>query len=788
MRMSAPLRLTIYSAIATIGAAISLMSVYSTAAWLVPVFGAIILVAGACALVRWSPLPSAFEPFSAAIAVLLWLTFLYARKWSHLGFIPGRTALKHLGHLARHGFSDIHKLPTPVPTHKGLVLLTVIGVAVIALVVDLLAVTLRRAALAGLPLLALFTLSAATGRHGVNLFAFVTTAAGYLLLLYIDNRERVTRWGAAVGSGSRARPAPTWSTDQTSAPAPATLGRRVGAAAIGVSIVVPLLVPGLHGGIDHHNSGSGNGTGGGNVHTFDPIVFVGNALGAQVNRPVLRYTTNAPNPGYLRLTSLDTYDNGSFSAAELRAPQSARVTNGLGVVQPSPTKYTSRITFNTGYLFRWLPVPTTVLSVNVNGDWRYDTQTATIFSASTTTSGSRYSVVSSPNRPTPTELADDPSGIGSAEAIDLLTPKVSARVKTLTHQVTQHAHSDYDAALDIQRYLTSSQFTYDPTIKADTSKDPLSDFLFHTKTGFCQQFATAMAVMARIAGIPSRVAVGFTAGTKQPDGSYLVTTHDAHAWPELWFPTYGWLPFEPTPRRDGQAQTPSYARARPNSAGGVHTTPSVTPTSTTGGPRTQLPPKGKTGLPSSTSGNGPSGTSTSSLVALTVLLVIAFALLILAVPALIRIGLRRRRWRHLRDDPNLVAVAWAELRDSVADAGGPWDEAGTPRTLAASLVTWIGPSAGIDEPLRRLTRAEEQDRYAATPLPVGGDLRADTEAVRAALVRDKSRTRKLLMLVVPASTMRQIRVKLTRIADAIDYLERAPGRALGGLRTLVRPT
>ena len=59
--------------------------------------------------------------------------------------------------------------------------------------------------------------------------------------------------------------------------------------------------------------------------------------------------------------------------------------------------------------------------------------------------------------------------------------------------------------------------------------------------------------MARLSGIPSRVAVGFTRGTKQKDGSWLVTTHDAHAWPELYFQGYGWLAFEPTPRADGQA-------------------------------------------------------------------------------------------------------------------------------------------------------------------------------------------------------------------------------------------
>src|SRR5277367_819758 len=168
--MSSQLRLSAYGALATMATALSLHSVFATTAWVVPVMGAIIIVAASCALVRYSPLPAAFEPITAAIAVLLWVTLLDARPKAHFGFIPGRLALRHLGHVARHGFTEIRQLPTPAPAHHGLVLLTVVGVAAVALVVDLMTVTLRRAALAGLPLLALFTVCAATGHHGVGIF------------------------------------------------------------------------------------------------------------------------------------------------------------------------------------------------------------------------------------------------------------------------------------------------------------------------------------------------------------------------------------------------------------------------------------------------------------------------------------------------------------------------------------------------------------------------------------------------------------------------------------------
>jgi hypothetical protein len=420
--------------------------------------------------------------------------------------------------------------------------------------------------------------------------------------------------------------------------------------------------------------------------------------------------------------------------------------------------------------------------VTIDGDWRYDPATATVFSASTTTSGSTYTVVSSPNRPTPIELASDSASVGQLQ-LDLLTPNVSPRVRALAQHLTSKAHSNYDAALDIQRYLTSSVFTYDPNIANDNSSDPLGDFLFRSHRGFCQQFATAMTVLARLTGIPSRVAVGFTAGTRQPNGSYLVTTHDAHAWPELWFPKYGWLPFEPTPRRDGQAQTPSYAKVRPNSTttkGG--SVPTIKQSPQPGGVKAGLPQKGfgNNGHAITTSGSGGAG---AGLVLLLVLIAVALVVAIFAIPGLIRWSVRRRRWRRLREDFGAIDAAWAELRDTAIDVGAPWDDAGTPRTLAAALVDWSAPADGVRQSLATLTRAEEEDRYAATPRPVNADLRRETENVRAALVRDRSRGSRLLVVALPRSTRLMLRAKLSRVADGIDWLERAPG---SGWRRLAR--
>lgn len=784
--MSGPLRLTLYAMVASMAAALTLSAVFTSYAWLLPVLIAVFLVSGSCALIRWSPLPSLLEPLTATLAVLLWITWLYARPEAKFGIVPDAASMRVLDHLARAGFTDIRKLPPPVPAHHGLVLITVVGAAVVALVVDLLTVTLRRAALAGLPLLALFTICAATSRHGINALAFIPASAGFLMLLYADNRERVTRWGAAMGAGSNARPAPTRSAENTLPSAPASLGRRVGAAAIGVSVIIPLAIPGMHDGFGGHHSGGGNGPGGGgSVTTIDPIVSVDHDLTSSLNAPVLTYTSTSQAPSYLRMTSLDNFANGSFTASPLNADPQARVSNGLGVIAPSRQQVTTRLAVAHSFAFRWLPMPATATAVSVTGDWRFDPITSTVFSARDTTAGLRYSVVSSPDRPTPTQLAHETSTVVGQPAADLGHAGVNPIVQRLTRQVTAGANSKYDAALDIQRYLTSPQFTYTLTPPvAPGNVDSLTYFLTSSRAGFCQQYATAMAVMARLAGIPSRVAVGFTAGTRQDSGDWLVTTHDAHAWPELYFRDYGWLPFEPTPRGDGQAVTPAYARAAPNHHGG----PAKSASAKGGGDRTLVK---HPNLPGHNHAGGKGGSSKKSngagSVAGTVggigwLIVVAVLLLAMLVPSSARQLTRRRRMLQLHGAQPAPEAAWAELRDSAIDAGGPWDDDRSPRQSAYALGHWLTAAADVRAALGRLTRAEEEHRYAATPNGAAVSLAADVRAVRLALRHRRSRRRTLRSVLLPPSTMRAASVWWSGAIETLDDVRPRRSRSTTSLR------
>jgi transglutaminase-like putative cysteine protease len=118
----------------------------------------------------------------------------------------------------------------------------------------------------------------------------------------------------------------------------------------------------------------------------------------------------------------------------------------------------------------------------------------------------------------------------------------------VARRVTRNATTPYGAVLALESWFRQTgPFRYDaspPRVKGP----PLEVFVTRTKAGYCQHFAGAMALMLRLLGVPARVAVGFTSGTRT-DGAWVVTDHDAHAWVEVWFAGEGWVPFDPTPGR-----------------------------------------------------------------------------------------------------------------------------------------------------------------------------------------------------------------------------------------------
>jgi transglutaminase-like putative cysteine protease len=135
------------------------------------------------------------------------------------------------------------------------------------------------------------------------------------------------------------------------------------------------------------------------------------------------------------------------------------------------------------------------------------------------------------------------------------SPQVIAKIRQLALDVTQQANAvtPYDKAVAIESYLRSN-YTYSLTVHTPLGRDPLDYFLFDSKKGYCEYYASAMGDMLRSLGIPTRLVSGFGPGQFDSTiNSYVVRGEDAHTWVESYFPSYGWIPFEPT--ADGTYQT-----------------------------------------------------------------------------------------------------------------------------------------------------------------------------------------------------------------------------------------
>jgi hypothetical protein len=787
--MTGRLRIAFHGGLATFAAATALGSVFDGYGWIFPVLGGIAVVVVISELVRMSPLPAALGPLLAAAGVTGYVTATYSGSAAYGHVIPNGASLHVLSTIARQGFHDIDKLSTPVPTHQGLVFLAVVGVAAVALVVDLLAVTMRHAAVAGLPLLATFALCTSVAKHGAGWVPFVLATTGYLWLLLADSRDRLSRWGRPLGLEPEGRPRFNWS-DQEVMPSPlSVMGRRIGLSAIAIGVLVPLLIPGLRGGIPRGGHGLGIGSGSSERFTVNPIVRIQGQLTSSKAVPLMSVRTSDPDPGYLRLTALDEFDGDSFKPSVLRQPAEAQVSRGISSPAVTGPLRTVQIAIG-GLDVPWLPLPQQVENVEVPGDWRYDPPSNTVFSARVGTSGLSYAAQFV--RPHPTATALEGAVLpDQSMASYLQLPFIPDAVRAKTEEVTADATTPFDKAVAIQQFLRSSPFQYSLHVDASDSTNALSDFLLKTHRGFCQQYAAAMAVMARLSGIPSRVAVGFTRGEAGTDGTYTVTTHDAHAWPELYFGGYGWLPFEPTPRSDGQAQQPAYTveqTATPTPGQDVN---GANGKGANGKTKSNVPNKldrlnNDTNLrgvgPTAPAGPVAQPNHTRRDVALSLLAVLLVALI---TPSIVRVVQRRRRWRRADTPTERAAAAWAELRASAIDAKAGWIDGLTPRaTVRVLRAEASGLDAADAASLERIVNAVQRAWYARTGAQIKNDtLEADVDDIRSSLFADAPLGEQLVLKLWPRSVLRDARDLTGRFATVLDALDVAGAR----LRARLRP-
>jgi transglutaminase-like putative cysteine protease len=129
----------------------------------------------------------------------------------------------------------------------------------------------------------------------------------------------------------------------------------------------------------------------------------------------------------------------------------------------------------------------------------------------------------------------------------LQVPHMADRVYALAHQIGTQQATVYDTVLAVQTYLMQN-YAYSLSVSRSTDVPLLEDFLFVNRAGHCEFYATGMAILLRILGIPARVVNGFARGRWNEYGHFFtVRQSDAHSWVEVYFPSYGWVEFDPTP-------------------------------------------------------------------------------------------------------------------------------------------------------------------------------------------------------------------------------------------------
>ena len=765
-------RLTWTAALATFLSSLAISPTVSTGSWLTQSIAVILVVAVTGGVCRQLRAPRALTLLATTGAMVAFLTATFARETAVWGLVPGPAAWDRIRLLLADGATVVWSEAPPVPATPGTSLLVVAGVGVVAVTVDALAVTWRRTALAGLPLLAVYLVPAAVLPEGVPWPLFALSAVGWLLLLLVESKDRLGRWGRTLVLRSGPTHEPTgFQIGGT--------GRRLGAVAVVVAVALPVALPALGEGILGFGSAGTGGDGDGalgvrQVVTVNPIVDLRRDLRQGADSSVLTYTTTDPSPEYLRLATLDRFDGTSWVVAATQAPFEQQASSGL----PDPPGLLPTVTRTTvvtqvavsGLQDVRLPVPYPTTQVDVAGDWRYDAQTLDVFTPQpqTGTLGLDYRVTSLDLAPTVQQLQNAPAPAPGVLDLLAVPSETTLALRPWVDQVTAGAQSSYAAALAIQNWFRT-QFTYSLKTRPGNSTSALQAFLAD-RSGYCEQFAATMALMARMDGIPSRVVVGFTPGSQLAgqQGTWVVTAHDAHAWPELWFEGVGWVRFEPTPGGGDGSAAPGWAP--PPSAGSQ--APGSGPASNASPGAKQ--PLGRQFLDPLTPGDRAQRRGSADGVTNP---------LTLEQPATSRWRLAAlvvlvRRRRRTTVGGAAVEAAWAEVRDTMADVELQPRPQETTRDLAARLAGRRDLDPAARAAVGRLADAVERSRYAPAPAAATGSPHDDAGVVTAALLDSVDKRSRRRAQWWPLSSRQRMQARTGRAGQRVES-------ALAGIRQLL---
>ncbi|HEX5334183.1 MAG TPA: DUF3488 and transglutaminase-like domain-containing protein [Cellulomonas sp.] len=706
---------TFLVAAAACASLLALSGLLSPGRWLPAGAVAVVAVAIVTAAVR-SVARSRWTPtIVGAIAAALGVLIVYGAPPGRVQVLPDSASVERLVAAVRAASELINGSVVPMDAARPVEMLVVAGGMLVFLFADVLALGLDAPAWSGFVLVTLWLPAISLG-YPAPASALGWTALAYLLLLALNAAPH-----GEHAAGTR-RTASTVAIAAALVAATLAAGPVIAAAPGWASLTLP-------------NFGSGPI---GPLRLSDDL-DLRQSLGRRSGQVVLHYTvtpvgagaTTAPTDGAsatpgapdvanaravgpLRAFTLRDFDGRSWQRAEATDLQDwapgtllASDPSVQGTLLDPQAGTLARVDVTIDGLRELrLPVSTFPRTLEIAGPWRYDAERDEVVGDRATGVGTTYGMTVE----IPTLTADDLKAAGGRLPAGLepylAVPQTAHTedIRALATQITADATGPYDQALALQTYFRDmSRFVYDTRVAPARTDDAVWDFLTN-RHGYCVQFATSMAVMARSLGIPARLGVGFLPGVADSSGVYTVTGRLSHTWPELYFPSVGWVRFEPTPAvQSGSPPRWSdplvFSTAAPNAGQipddlGGHATAGATAGAT---------------APGATPQTTESTTRLPLVVGAGLLLVLAAGGLLLA---------RQRSNRHPAVNPE---VAWSRLRERLAAAAIEWSDSRTPRqcveVVRARVIDLRAVPLGepADTALVRLADAVEQLRYAPAP-------------------------------------------------------------------------
>lgn len=666
---------------------------------------------GVGVVARAAGLGSVLAPLASLLALAVLVVVRFAGHTALLGFIPTGESFDLFRRLVRDSTYSITWQTVPARADESISFVLSLGVVVVLVVAEIVVFSLRAPALVGLPLAALFLVPTIPPEGDWSRPLFVATAVAYLALLLL----RPSKPGRAASRSANLRSLKLRSLTMR---ATATIAS-IAATAVVAGLVVPAVLPSTDVAVTTNQLGPAVPTG------ANPILRLGDDLRRNEALPVLTYSTVSGEGYYLRLSEISDFTGDSWQPERpelLTERRPVDLPRASGLDRAVPTRPEVGYVHVGNLQSPWLPVPYPARSiVGLSGDWKWVPESFTIASNGSLAAGEDFAVTSVRVEPTPEQLraagSSVPAGLEKYLALPALPPVIAEMAREFTSEAASNTVlSHYERAVALQEALRRAPFRYSEEAPVAegydaTNMEAIAAFL-EARSGYCIHFASAMATMARVLGIPSRIIVGFQEGTRQHGSDagrtlYEVTTHDLHAWPELYLDGIGWIAFEPTPSR---GSLPSYANPV------LDGVPTVNP----GGPN---PPSGPVEVADPFGpriDDGPTAVGWLTTVDLTGLFVLASIALVAAllalVPAGIRVLIRRRRIASVRTGKGRAgrrpaATAWREVLDTAKDVGVELSPGLTPRAVALRLSRVRGMNDAARAALDRIREALELSEF-----------------------------------------------------------------------------